>query len=297
MSLARLALAAFLLSSVAAVAAERPREFWRGIVEKDYAVPPGESAAGLIDELSAFLGSADPELRDAFAYSIPSAWIYRDKALTVEQLDRLRTRWQANLSAKVGSTGDDSVFLRSFSALDLSILAAHDNQAPFLTQGQYEDLLGAALGYLSAEKDLRGVDAEKGWMHATAHTADLLKFLGRSTKLTVTDQGRIVDGIAAKLDAAGVGFSHGEHERLARALLSLVVRPDFDSKPLEAWIERTQTGQKALWVEPKLDPVRYDAIQNARLTLRDLYLLVSLQPAEKVTAEVRERLKKAAADL
>jgi hypothetical protein len=35
-------------------------------------------------------------------------------------------------------------------------------------------------GYLRDERDLRGFDPKKGWMHATAHTADLLAELSRS---------------------------------------------------------------------------------------------------------------------
>src|SRR3989442_13187184 len=83
------------------------------------------------------------------------------------------------------------LFLRAFSALDLSILAALDNQHPFLDDAELAGLLSAALAYLAGEKDLRAFDTRHGWMHATAHTADLLKFLGRNPRLRPADQGRI----------------------------------------------------------------------------------------------------------
>ena len=41
-----------------------------------------------------------------------------------------------------------------------------------------------ALAYLAAELDLRGIEPRVGWIHATAHTADLLKFLARNPRFT-----------------------------------------------------------------------------------------------------------------
>jgi hypothetical protein len=289
---AAFAAATFLgLASPVPSAERHDRAYWQAIVDNKYALPKGGNAAVLIDELTDSLGSTDPILRDAFGYEIVAAWIYRDGKLSTPELEALRRKLQANLKIGLGKTSDDSIFLRSFSALDLSILAAYETKTPYLSPDAFRDLLNATLDYLAGEKDLRGVDAEKGWMHATAHTADLLRFLGRSPKLTVADQTAIIEAFAAKLDAANVAFAHGEHERIARALLSLVMRPDFKQKPLVAWIEKTKAAQKTLWSTPKLDPVRYNAVQNARLALRDLYLLVSLEPPGKVPPEVTELLR------
>jgi hypothetical protein len=290
--------AAFLAISSPLVAAEKhDRAYWKAIVASQYALPKGANATALIDELTDSLGSTDPELRDAFGYEIVAAWIFRDDRLTTPQLEALRRKLQANLKIGLGNTGDDSIFLRSFSALDLSILAAYETKKPYLTPETFRDLLDATLDYLAKEKDVRGFDAEKGWMHATAHTADLLRFLGRSPKLTVADQARVIDAVAMKLDTAGTVFTHGEHERIARALLSLLVRADFKQKPLLAWIENTKAAQKSLWSVPKMDAARYDAVQNARITLRDLYLLVSLEPAGRVSSEVVELLRETVAQL
>jgi hypothetical protein len=46
-----------------------------------------------------------------------------------------------------------------------------------------------------------------------------------------------------------------------------------------------------------MDAARYDAVQNARITLRDLYLLVSLEPAGRVSSEVVELLRETVAQL
>jgi hypothetical protein len=45
------------------------REFWRAIAKNRYAVPDGQPVFPLLRELSGYLGSRDPELRDDLAYS------------------------------------------------------------------------------------------------------------------------------------------------------------------------------------------------------------------------------------
>ena len=57
------------------------RGYWKSIVDNDFALPEGESAYDLIVELAGYLGSTDSELRDDFAYGIPTAWIYRQNLL------------------------------------------------------------------------------------------------------------------------------------------------------------------------------------------------------------------------
>jgi hypothetical protein len=253
------------------------RAFWKGIVDHAYGVPEGQSPAALIEELSEYLGSPDRELRDDFAYSIPAHWIYQDKRLAPEELRGLLHLWSANLGVGLGERGTDTVLLRSLSALDLSILAALDNERPFLTDAEFRGLLSDGLGYLAKERDLRGYDERVGWIHAAAHTADLLKFLSRSAKLKTTDQKRIVEAIAGKLEGAGAAFTHGEDERLARALLSLARRPDFDPSSLQAWCQRLKIAETNLWDAPAFDHDRFIALQNEKNALKSLAVLLSAE--------------------
>jgi hypothetical protein len=253
------------------------RSFWKGIVDNGHAVPAGESPAALIQELSGYLGSSDRELRDDFAYSIPAQWIYRDKRLAPGELRGLLKLWSANLEVALGESGNDTVLLRSFSALDLSILAALDNERPFLTDAEFQGLLSQGLRYLAKERDVRGYDERVGWIHATAHTADLLKFLSRNTKLKTTDQKWIVEGIAAKLEGAGSVFTHGEDERLARALLSLARRPDFDPSSLQAWCQRLKVAETGLREAKVFNHDRFIALQNEKNSLKSLAVLLSAE--------------------
>ena len=200
----------------------------------------------------------------------------------------------------IGETGTDSVLLRSFSALDLSILAALENEAPALDAAGYRRLVDAAFSYLRDERDLRGLEPRVGWIHATAHTADLLKFLARDPRFTPADQQRLLDAVAAKLITPGTPvFTHAEDERLAAAVVSVARRSDFDPVLLDAWLERFVAAEKQVWSRRPPEPSLLDAAQNGRAFLRSLYVLLSLpgagaagpaapQPAPAPSARPRE---------
>jgi len=160
----------------------------------------------LVRELSGYLGSTDPELRDDLAYSILDAWIVYRNQLSATELNSLESDWEANLRAGIGETGTDSVFRRSFSALCLAALAERDLKSPFLGETGYRRLLDDSLSYLRQEQDLRGFDPAKGWIHSTAHTADLLAALAASPLFEVEDQARVLQAISERLSSASRFF-------------------------------------------------------------------------------------------
>src|SRR5271156_4365929 len=134
------------------------RAFWRAIQTNHYAVPEGESAVALAHELSVYLGSPDPELRDDLAYSILDVWIIERPQLSRQELIPFEEEWSANLKVGMGESGTDSVLKRSFSALMLSSIARRDLKTQFLGEVRYHALLNDAIFYLTNERDLRGYD-------------------------------------------------------------------------------------------------------------------------------------------
>src|SRR3954469_8819306 len=87
------------------------RDFWRDIAKNKYAVPANQSADTLARELSTFLGSPDPELRDDLAYSILARWIYRG-LLSAPTLTSLTDEWRGNLKYGLGESDSNSVLKR-----------------------------------------------------------------------------------------------------------------------------------------------------------------------------------------
>lgn len=264
------------------------REYWRQIAKNHYGIPAGQEAFPLVQELSGYLGSTDPKLRDDLAYSMVAVWIGRQKKLSAEQLVTLTEEWQGNLRSGVGETGTDSVFKRSFSALCLSVLAERDLKDPFLGESRYRALLNGALTYLGEERDLRGFDARKGWIHATAHTADLLAALAENKFLKKQDQERVLKAIKQRLTSANEIFSYGEQDRLANVAAAIASRDDFDGDAWRTWITEMDKEDKVVWQDspPKLQALsRYE---NDSYFLGATISQISLRPAKSASAEAQK---------
>ncbi|HEX5054032.1 MAG TPA: DUF2785 domain-containing protein [Planctomycetota bacterium] len=250
--------------------APHDRPFWRAFLQPNVLPPDADQLPLLVHELSAKLGSPDPEQRDDIAYSVLAHWIYRRRAVPPGLRRELLREWTDNLRAGIGEPDTDRVALRSFSALSLGLLVALDDAEPWLETGEFEHLLAAALTYLHDEHDVRGYDAKLGWLHSAAHTADLLKFLARSPRLTVAGQATILAGIGNKLAQTPTVFTQGEDERLARAVLSLVARSDFDAAGFARWLP-------TLSLRPaEVTPAQLASAQNGRHLLVSLFALLSL---------------------
>ena len=243
------------------------KEYWRAIAAKKYEVPEGEKALALAKELSGYLKSSDAELRDDLAYSILAEWILEKNAFTADELLTLEAEWRGNLKAGIGENGTDSVFGRSFSALCLAAIAERELKSPFLGEEHYRKLLEAALEYLRDEKDLRGFDEKKGWIHATAHTADLIAALARHPLFTEADQAKVLEAVGKRVETARVIFSFGEQDRLANALAAMAGRADFNLAGFELWLNRMDKADFAIW---KDSPPKIEGLQRFE---NDTYLL------------------------
>ena len=184
------------------------------------------------------------------------------------------------------------MLLRSFSALDLSILAALELADPALDDSGYRQWLDQAFAYLHDERDLRGLEPGIGWVHATAHTADLLKFLARDPRFTVADQRRLLEAAWAKMTDPGIPvWTHAEEERLAAALLSIVRRTDFDAANLDPWLARFVTLEQQVWTQAPPDAARLAAAQNARRLLQSFFVLLSLPQPDPTPGQLATQQK------
>ncbi|GAC1639896.1 MAG: DUF2785 domain-containing protein [Candidatus Acidiferrum sp.] len=226
------------VTRTAGAQAAHGKEYWRGIAAKKYEVPEGEKAFALAKELSANLKSSDSELRDDLAYSILTEWILEKNVFTADELLTLEAEWRGNLRVGIGESGTNSIFGRSFSALMLATMAERELKSQFLGEARYRTLLDATLEYLAQEKDLRGFDEKKGWIHATAHTADVLAALVRHPLFAEADQARVLEAVEKRLETAHTIFSFGEQDRLANALAAMAGRADFNAENFELWVNR-----------------------------------------------------------
>ena len=272
-------------------AERRGKAFWLALTP-DCAIPAGSSAARLVDEAVSLLGSRDPQWRDDVGYGVVAACVYQARRLSPTERRTLIDTLTANLRRGIGETGTDSALLRSFSALDLSILAALELADPALDDSGYRQWLDHAFVYLRDERDLRGLEPGIGWVHATAHTADLLKFLARDRRFTAADQRRLLEAAWAKMTDPGMPvWTHAEEERLAAALLSVVRRTDFDAASLDPWLARFVTLEQQVWTQAPPDAAMFAAAQNSRRLLQSFFVLLSLPQPEPTPGQLAMRQK------
>ena len=280
-------LLALTLKSFAA-APQHDRAFWRSIAKAEYAVPDHESAGDLAHELSALLASPDPELRDDLAYSILAHWIYRPNVLSTSTLLSLTDEWRANLQTGLGEAGTNSVLQRSFSALCLSEMARREAKSPFLGAERYHQLVAEAAAYLTAERDLRGYDAHLHWIHATAHTSDLLAALAASPLLTREEAGAILHAIDARLATAPEVYTQGEQDRLAAAIVSVIRCKDFDESRFAPWLAHFEDDDRDVWNATSVESLaRY---QNHNYLLQALTVHILLEPDSPQMTKYREKV-------
>ena len=105
-----------------------------------------------------------------------------------------------------------------------------------------------------------------------AHTADLLKFLARSRHLEVSAQRRILTAIADKLARLDHVLTHGEDERLARAVVAIATRPDADIPAFESFLQRLKPAP----LHSLPTPEELAANQNRKHLAVSLYAVLSV---------------------
>ncbi len=194
-ALVALALAALAGCSSPRSAPERTLEAWQELAAAD--TVPEHLGAELI-ELAPLFENSDPAVRDELAYGLATEWVLGSPAATPDELRRVLHVWTAGMSVPEQNSHPEAALGCSFSALALALIAARDLRTPFLHRAEHDELLSAALTYLAEERDERGFDETVGWVHAPAHTADLLKYLGASALLTSAGQAQILSGLAQR---------------------------------------------------------------------------------------------------
>jgi hypothetical protein len=245
---------------------------WKAIVEDDARPPAAPAAAALVPELVAYLGSPDPVRRDLVAYTVLDQWIRR-RVLSDADVRALANQLVDNLRDAIDVP--DGVFRRSFSALVLASIVARDVTAGLLADGQRRAILAAAHHYAHRETDLRGHTATRGWVHAAAHTGDLLAELAAVPGLSDGERAVILDAVAGfVVRKHGQILRDGEDGRLAAAVIAAArhgVAPDA----LAAWIRTIEAAIRSPSTMT-FDQGAYAARLNAHNLLSSVLVQVSL---------------------
>lgn len=240
----------------------------QSMVGEKFAVLATADLTPLVEAMTAHIGSTDFELRDDLIYSAFAAWVMQD-VLTAEQLRGLlnATLDDRHIFYRVGESGTDSVFTRTFSMLLLPVILFAHQRRPYLTSAEIQTIKQKILRYISLERDYRGFVEEKGWAHAIAHTADALESLAHCQEVGVTD---LIDLLNAIKQLAGISeqvLTHEEDERLSIAVSALVKRGVLETADWQQWLDDCV----AVVEEPRPVPQSVFSRTNIKNLLRSLY--------------------------
>ncbi len=260
--------------------------YWQAVRSTGHDLPTDRPLDELTAELVEMLGHPDPQLREDLAYPVLTTWLQR--GVYDELLAGLGDGLLPGLQLGLGEEGDASVVRRSYSALLLAEVVDRDNATQLLTS---EAVLGwgdAATSWFVREADHRGWIPEVGWAHAIAHGADLLAALARSRHFGPLELTVLLDVVADRvLTPTAHAWRHGEDDRLAHAVMTLLHRDALDLDLVEPWLARLGAGLQpprtrghltTEWPTP--------AARNTSAFLRALHLQLALgsgteQPAHR----------------
>jgi hypothetical protein len=210
-------------------------------------------------DLVAGLRSPDPAVRDTGAFTSLAMRIGpgAEDSHLVELGD-----------AAIGLLGDGQVQARSFGALLLAAVVDRDE----VDAATLRRWLGPFSDWYRGETDLRGHDEQLGWLHAVAHGADALGTFAGSPRLGPHELAPLLDLAADRLLAPTTyHLVDGEDDRLAIAVMTILVRDELPVQDVVVWLERLATS----WLEPGPGPAPAQ-LDNTLRFARTLHLQLTL---------------------
>ncbi len=257
--------------------------YWHQVMSSGLAVPVDRPLSDLTAELTAMLGSPDPELRDGLAYPALATWISRGTYDFL--LSGLGDGIAAGLQYRLGEVDTDSVFRRSYSALVLGECIARDGIVSLVGKDKVLQWGDRLASWFLREQDVRGWVPESGWAHALAHGADTLSRLAQSRHLEIPELSVILDVIADRLvDSDTPLLLSGEPDRLAVTVVTVLRRNQIPLSMVEPWLVRVAVAADPHARRREGDP--YRGTHNAAAFLRSLYLHLELTtPAPEIRSD------------
>lgn len=250
--------------------------YWQAVMQSGMDVPEDRTLDESTVELVEMLGHPNPRCREDLAYPLLTTWI--TKGVYDDLLSGLGNGILPGLRYGLGHDGDMSVLRRSYSALMLAEIIGRDNNMHLMPATTVLDWGDHATAWFTREQDHRGWILEHGWANAIAHGADLLAALARSRHFERLELTVLLDVIADRVLApTAYIWRHGEDDRLAFAVMTLLHRNALDPGIVEPWLARlgdairpprTRGHLEAEWPTP--------AARNTSAFLRALHLQLAL---------------------
>ena len=198
--------------------------------DNGFELPDGEADA-FAKALTPCLAAPDPDLRDKVGYEAYAQLLRGDKLSDGAVIELART-----LTPLMTAPAPAPGFEAPFAALVLSEVARADRLGDILPAADRTALVDQAVRYMTKIRDYRGFDADQGWRHGVAHTADLMLQLSVNENLTAEHLRAMRTAIESQINPQSTHFYiYGEPERLARPVLYMARAGLIDAEDWNAW--------------------------------------------------------------
>lgn len=200
---------------------------WESLAAEGFPFPESVAPALIAEGLSDLLVAADPEVRDARAYTALARWS-REGHLdtTLEQLgDTAAERFT-----------HPEVQARTFAPLVLRcVLDRAGAVAGLVPETSVRHWYADFASWYPSERDTRGWDDTLGWLHAVAHGADAAAAFAR--RLPAERPG-LLDLCARRMTAPHTDYRYAQLEdaRLARAVTGILLAPGLTAEQAAGWL-------------------------------------------------------------
>ncbi|MBN2795706.1 MAG: DUF2785 domain-containing protein [Clostridia bacterium] len=247
------------------------KEKLKAIKENDY--KPINGDLSILEDMLYEIGNPDDHLRDELIYPILGNWLMKE--LPKEEKHRVLNVLLSNLKKGLGESGTDTVFTRSFSMLQIAVLLYSHEEKKDLTEKHIQIIIDEFCQYLALEHDLRGYVTGKGWAHAIAHAADVVKYLSH-LELSQQQIRQLLAVIRNKMMVDFCSYDYDEDERMAIGVVNLLRHYEYS----EDWIH-------SFSILPKKNALPDDVITriNTKHFLRSLYFRLEENTLKEVTKE------------
>ena len=246
---------------------------------KKFVIDDGTSRESFALDLITCLQSPNPVLRDQIAYEAYATWM-RGNQLSPQTVSTLLSQLIAWLPP---DQSDPAGFAKPFAALVLSEIARMDRIETFMTDAQRQQLVDAITDYLSAVTDYRGFDADSGWRHGVAHSADVILQLSLNPKITTQQVQQMAKAIASQIAPGTHAYIYGEQQRLARAVFYMLTT-SYENSEQDADSNNTQPKQALQqwwknWFASLNDTINSDQLFTNQIELTKRHNLLNFYTA------------------
>lgn len=262
----------------------------RALKAERFAIPAEATRQGFALALQPCLASPDADLRDGVAFEAYSTWM-RAGQLSAPTLRALSLQLQARL---LSTAPDAEGFAKPFAALVLAEVTRADRIAAWMTPDERQAMVDSAGRYLQSIRDYRGLDAQQGWRHGVAHTADWMMQLALNPAVGKDQLDQLLQALGTQLAAHdGHAYVYGEPERLVAPVLYAARRKLHSTAQWQAWLSQFAAMPEGM----KPDAVyRSPPALAKRHNLQAFLLALYFKVTEGADEDLKLRLKPALVD-